>query len=195
MNPKQGENYKRGLELRAQNQAKKLREQENHRKGLGNWMGLTSAAMKALQDMDRADKKLAGMGLFLLLLATVSFGQGFPIPVLKDTNLLMRRGAGAVEVEWRTNLYEAETITFVTTNWMPVGPPIDVVTNGVVISRRQIEAATLLTNVVHQLKYGGVERRFIVSQTTGPVLATREHNFEPKLEAPPYLAVPPRQQR
>lgn len=149
------------------------------------------ACTHALEVMGRTEKKLATMGIMLLFPIIMASAQ---VPVVSDTNMLKLIPPG-VKVEWRTNLYEAETHTFVTTNWMPVGPPIDIKTNGVVIARRQHEAATLLTNVVHTITHAGIERRFVVSQTTGPVLATRHYDFPPPMDTPPFLAVPLRQQR
>jgi hypothetical protein len=109
-------------------------------------------------------------------------------PVLSDTNQI--KLFPALKVEWRTNLYEAETLTFVSTNAMPVGIPVAVVVDGNPM-RRQYESLTLVTNVSHRLNYGGTERVFLVSQTLGPVIGTRHNDFPPPLP-PPMLAVPVR---
>lgn len=129
------------------------------------------------------------MALVFLLSGLLSFGQGYW--VIEDTNQVAKIPS-TVKVTLRTNLYTAETLTEVTTNWIPVGPPIDIVTNGVVVARRQHESATLLTNVSHRITHGGIERIFVVSQTTGPILATRHYEMPPPLTAPPFLAVPTR---
>lgn len=170
--------------------ARKQVERGERRKILGHWLGLTKDAMDAMKQMDNLDKELGTFGLILLLSVSVACGQG--IPVLVDTNQLKTAG---VKVEWKTNLYEAENLTFVTTNWMPVGPPVNIITNGVLLARRQFESATLLTNVVHRLTYQGVEHIFVASQSVGPVLATRFYDIPPPLDSPPFMAVPLRQQR
>lgn len=130
--------------------------------------------------------------LLLLICATMANGQA--IAVIADTNQI-RLIPSSVNIEWRTNLYTAVTHTFVTTNWMPVGQPVDIITNGIVIQRRQYEAATLLTNVSHRMTYEGVERVWTVSQSLGPVLATRHYDLPPPLPTSPFLAVPTRQPR
>lgn len=120
----------------------------------------------------------------LLLLALPASAQ---VLVLVDTNKI----PPGVKVEWRNDLYTVETHTIVTTNWFPVGPPINVVTNGMVVARRQHEAASLVTNVYHRLDYGGVERIFPVSQHFGPVLGTRAYDLPPPMVEHP-VRLPPR---
>lgn len=122
-----------------------------------------------------------------LAAATSSFAAGYPI--LTDTNQLAILPPG-IRWAWNTNLYEAQTLTFITTNWIPIGPPVPV-TEGGKPMRRQYESATLLTNISHRIVHDGVERIFTVSQTLGPVISTRHNDFPPPLPEP-LLAVPTR---
>jgi hypothetical protein len=182
--------------LSRERHVRKQVERVDRRKILGCWMAFSSDAFQAMNDMDRIDKELGAKTfipiVLIMLCATMAHGQA--ILVLSDTNQL-KLLPSHIKVEWRTNLYQAQTDTFVITNWTPIGPPVDLVTNGLVMRRRQFEAGALLTNVSHRITYEGVERVWVVYQATGPVLATRHYDFDPPLPTSPVLAVPNRIQR
>lgn len=185
----QNKNFQQGLKLRAENYAKKRREQEKHRQGLGNWMGMTTAAMKAMQDMDRADKKLAAMGAMLLLSVLLASGQGYY--VIADTNQLKDIPAN-VKLELRRDLYHGETVTFVVTNWSSVDDPKKLTLPNGTLAVMYKQEARFLTNVEHRITFGGETRTWKVMQTFSQPIDTRE-----LIEAAPIqaLAVPTRQQR
>lgn len=189
----QEKNYRQGMKVRAQNHAKKLREQENHRKGLGAWMGMSGDAMKALQDMDRLDKKLAAMGALLLLSVLMASGQGYY--VIEDTNQLQVITNLGLKVVYRTDLYACQTVTFWGTNWSNVDPTPKKITlpNGTLALMLKQEAR-LMTNVEHRITYGGHTRVWKTSQTFSQPIGTQELIVAAPPEEP-FLATPLRQQR
>lgn len=170
-------------------------ERIDRRKILGCWMAFSSDAFQAMNDMDRADRKLGAksfMALILMLCATVANGQ--PVLVLTDTNLAKLLPAGAVRPG--TNLYLAQIETFVTTNWIPVGRPIDITNKvGVVIGRRQYETFVIITNVAHKIELDGVERRWTLPPSFGQQFDTRSYELPTELPQNPFLNVPLRQPR
>lgn len=156
---------------------------------LSKWMHPLEEACDALDEIQSCDRKLDKSPAIALALAlSMAATHASSVAVLVDTNQIKLLPA-TVKVEWRTNLYEAQTITFITTNWLPVGPPVPVKVNGVPM-RRQFESATLLTNVSHLIEFRGVEHVFPVSQELGPVIGTRQIDFPEKMEEPTTVALP-----
>lgn len=140
------------------------------------------ACTHALEVMSRAEKKLASMGILLLLMVWPVCAQ--TLYVIADTNQL-KLIPSTVKVLAMTNLTVNQTFTEVVTNWTMVGPPIEVKdTNGAVIARRIFQVSNLLTNryrVYDQTNY------VVLSQTVGPMLETRHYDIPPPLPTLPVV--------
>lgn len=127
---------------------------------------------------------------FNLLWATCAYGQA--IPVLTDTNQLFL--FPSVKVEWRTNLFTAETVQFVATNWVSVEEPKRLVLPNGTLATMTKQEAHMVTNIEHHLTYQGETRIWKKLQTFGPAMETRNLVVAAPPEAP-ALVTPNRQQR
>lgn len=182
MSAEQQKNFRDGLKFRSKRHA--------HKKGMGNWTqcttkawtGCTSAAMEALQEMDSAERKLASMGVMLLLSVLMASGQ--TLYVIADTNDLKRIPSN-VKIVAMTNLSVNQTFTEVVTNRAMVGPPIEVKdTNGVVIARRIYQVSSLMTN---QYRVYEETNYVIQSRKDGPILETSYYDIPPALPNLPVV--------
>lgn len=180
------------VQKRAQTFARRRQQQEqeyeDHLQGNGNWMGMSSAAMKALQEADevgnaiaQADKKLASMGVMLLLSVMLASGQ--TIFVIADTNQL-KLIPSHIKVLAMTNLSVNQTYTEVLTNWTMVGPPIDIKSNKVVVARRIFQVSNLLTNTYKIYDETNV---VLLSRSDGPQLEARNYDIPPPLPTLPVV--------
>lgn len=93
---------------------------------------------------------------FLLVLPLAAQEGGLPIFVITDTNQikeLRKRFKG----EWRTNLCLVEKVETVSTNWLPLGPPVPIMSadGQTVIALKQVETATIMTNIMNRVSFGG----------------------------------------
>lgn len=176
--------------------ARKQVEKVDRRKALGHFMGLTGDAMKAQRDFDKANSELASMGFFmgLFLLASASMVGAQGYWVIEDTNQLQTLAHLKIKVTYRTDLYQGQIITHVSTNWLNKGTPEkSVLPNGTLALVVQQEGR-LTTNVDHEITFANETRTWNSSQTFGPPIATNNLIIAAPPEAP-LLAVPTRQQR